>query len=228
VSDSTLKVPIVGSELPTVGHALGRQETVLDTGAQRLANVYAKAFLGASEKAGQTDRLVEEFDSLVRDVLDKFPQFETLLTTGKLTAAKRVGIIDQVFGGKASPLVLSLLKVLAEHERLPQLRAIQRAIREQYTALRRRVRVEVSTAAPLQDGLLGRLTGNLKDMLGAEPEMHHAINPDLIGGMVVRIGDTVYDGSVLTRLNRLREQIIDRSVHEIQSRRDRFRNTAAD
>jgi F-type H+-transporting ATPase subunit delta len=204
------------------------QETVMDTGAQKLGNIYAKAFLSAAEKAGQAEALVEEFDSLVSDVLDKFPKFEALLTTGRLTADNRVGIIDQVFGGKASPLVLSFLKVLAEHERLQQLRAIQRALREQYTALRNRKRVEVSTAAPLQDGTLDNLKNQLRGMLGAEPEVHHSVNPDLIGGMVIRVGDTVYDGSVLTQLNRLRAQIIDRSVHEIQSRRDRFRNSAAD
>jgi len=227
VSDLVLNVPLA-SELPSAGDVAVRQETVLDTGAQRLANIFAKAFLGASEKAGETDRMVEEFDSLVRDVLDRFPQFETLLTTGRLTSDKRVEIIDQVFGGQASPLVLSFLKVLAEHQRLQHLRAIGRAIRDQYTALRQRVRVEISTAAPLQDGQLGRLTDELRGMLGAEPEVHHSVSPDLIGGLVVRVGDTVYDGSVLTQLNRLREQIIDRSVHEIQSRRDRFRNPAAD
>ena len=89
------------------------------------------------------------------------------------------------------------------------------------------MRVEISTAAPLQDGLLARLTNELRGMLAAEPEVHHTVNSELIGGLVVRIGDTVYDGSVLTHLNRLREQIIDRSVHEIQSRRDRFSNPAA-
>jgi F-type H+-transporting ATPase subunit delta len=226
VSDLVLNVPLT-NEMPSAGEIMVRHETVLDTGAQQLANVYAKAFIAAAEKAGQTDRMVEEFDSLVQDVLDRFPQFETLLTTGKLTADNRVGIIDKVFGGRASPLVLSFLKVLAEHERLPHLRAVQRAIREQYTALRRRVRVEISTAAPLQDGMLGRLTNDLRGMLGAEPDVHHSVDPELIGGLVVRIGDTVYDGSVLTQLNRLREQIIDRSVHEIQSRRDRFSNPAA-
>lgn len=226
MSDLVSKAPLA-SELPSVADVMVRHETVLDTGAQRLANIYAKAFLGASEKAGQTERMVEEFDSLVRDVLDRFPQFEKLLTTGRLKPVNRVGIIDQVFGGRAAPLVLSFLKVLAEHERLQHLRAIQRAVRDQFTALRQRVRVEISTAAPLQDGLLGRLTNELRSMLGAEPEVQHAVNPELIGGLVVRVGDTVYDGSVLTQLNRLREQIIDRSVHEIQSRRDRFSNPAA-
>ena len=58
------------------------KEQVLDTDAQQLGAVYAKALLAAAEKAGATDALVEEFESLLRDVLDKSPQFESLLTSG--------------------------------------------------------------------------------------------------------------------------------------------------
>ena len=54
------------------------------------------------------------------------------------------------------------------------------------------------------------------------------VRPELIGGLVMRVGDTVYDGSISTRLNKLRQQMIDRSVHEIQSRRDRFRSPEGD
>ncbi|HEV3344867.1 MAG TPA: F0F1 ATP synthase subunit delta, partial [Pirellulales bacterium] len=61
-----------------------------------------------------------------------------------------------------------------------------------------------------------------KDMLGGEPVLAAKVNPDLIGGLVFRVGDTVYDGSVATRLARVRSQMIDRSIHEIQRRRDRI------
>ena len=57
----------------------------------------------------------------------------------------------------------------------------------------------------------------------ARPYWRAVIDPELIGGVVVRVGDTVYDGSVATNLKQLRQQMINRSVHEIQSRRDRFR-----
>ena len=55
--------------------------------------------------------------------------------------------------------------------------------------------------------------------------MEVKVDPELIGGAVVRIGDTVYDGSVAGQLERLESQMINRSVHEIQSRRDRFRHS---
>jgi F-type H+-transporting ATPase subunit delta len=63
-------------------------------------------------------------------------------------------------------------------------------------------------------------------MLGGEPEIVRMTDPNLIGGIVLRVGDTVYDGSVATRLSKVRGQMINRSIHEIQRRRDRFSHTA--
>ena len=88
-----------------------------------------------------------------------------------------------------------------------------------------RRRVEVRTAAPLDDGLASRIRDHLRGMLSFEPELVSTIDPDLIGGLVVRIGDTVYDGSVSSQLEQIREKMIHRSVHEIQSQRDRFSHT---
>jgi len=59
-----------------------------------------------------------------------------------------------------------------------------------------------------------------------EPVLVRVVDPDLIGGIVFRVGDTVYDGSVASRLEQLRQQMIHRSVNEIQRRRDRFSSTA--
>ena len=63
-------------------------------------------------------------------------------------------------------------------------------------------------------------------MFGGEPVLVPKIKPELIGGIVLRMGDAVYDGSVAARLADIRGRIINRSVHEIQSRRDRFSNPA--
>jgi F-type H+-transporting ATPase subunit delta len=67
-----------------------------------------------------------------------------------------------------------------------------------------------------------QLSETLRGMLGGQPVLVVNTRPELIGGIVLRVGDTVYDGSVATRLARIRDQMIDRSVHEIQSGRDRF------
>lgn len=192
----------------------------------RVAGVYAKAYLGASEAAGQTDALVAELDSLVVDVLDKLPSLDAVLSSLVISAEEHQRLIDRALGGKASPILLNFLKVLAAHARLSILREIRLAVHAQYDELRGRVRVRVSTAAPIDDQLAARIAQTVQAALGGEPILERTTDPSLIGGLVLRIGDTVYDASVSTQLAQMRTQMINRSIHEIQSRRDRFGNSA--
>ena len=92
--------------------------------------------------------------------------------------------------------------------------------------LRGRVRVRLSTATPLADAVADTLIENLRKLLGGEPFVQRDVDPKLIGGAVLRVGDIVYDGSIANQLQTIRQQMIDRSVDEIQSRRDRFCNPA--
>ena len=86
--------------------------------------------------------------------------------------------------------------------------------------------VEVTSATPLDAASEQQRHPNAcKPCWAANRSWSGEVDPDLIGGIVLRVGDTVYDGSVATQLEQLREQMIDRSVHEIQSRRDRFRHS---
>ena len=105
-------------------------------------------------------------------------------------------------------------------------RPIRRQARLRYDRLRGRVHVQITTATPLDDAQAGQLAGKLRELLGGEAMLERVVDPALIGGAVLRIGDTVYDGSVANQLQTIRQQMIDRSVHEIQSRRDRFRYPA--
>lgn len=196
--------------------------TVLDTSAMQVAGVYAKAFLGAAEAAGQTEALVEELDSLVVDVLDKLPKLDQVLSSAMVSHEDKLRLIDQSFRGRASPLLINFLKVLSAHGRLHVLRSIRQAVRDQYDQMRGRVRVKVVTAAPLDESLAQRIANTVRAATGGEPVLERETDPRLIGGVVLRIGDTVYDASVSAQLEQLRTQMINRSIHEIQSRRDRF------
>jgi F-type H+-transporting ATPase subunit delta len=194
----------------------------LDPTRQQLGGIYAKALLGATEKVGQSEAVLAELDSFITDVLDKHPQFEQLLGSAIVSAEDKEQILERTIGHQASPLVSNFLKVLARHGRLDFVRAICSVAHDQLNDLRGRVRVDVITASPLNDTLTNQLTDRLRHMLGSEPALTPQIDPDVIGGLILRVGDTVYDASLATQLNRLSGQIINRSVHEIQSRRDRF------
>lgn len=195
-----------------------------DVGIEHIANVYAKALLDTTEKAGQTAVVVEQFDAVVADVLDGFPKLETVLASILVSPEEKSTLLDRVLKDRVSAILINFFKVVARHGRLDCLRAIHLQTHAMYEQLRNRIPVRLTTATPLDSTLAGRIADSLREKLGGEPIFQTETDPSLIGGAVLRIGDTVYDGSIANQLQKLREQISDRSAHEIQSRRDRFRN----
>ncbi len=80
----------------------------------------------------------------------------------------------------------------------------------------------MKTAVPLSDNQLEALRGQLARMTGGAPILNVATDPELIGGIVIQVGDLRYDASVQNRLAQLRLRLIEGKTHEIQSRRDQF------
>ncbi|HEV3339206.1 MAG TPA: ATP synthase F1 subunit delta [Pirellulales bacterium] len=193
----------------------------IDVGAYRVGMVYGKALLAATEKAGNTDEVMEELDQLI-DLLVKQPKINEVMASGMVANDKKVALVERVLAGRVTPIFLSFLKVVASHGRGGFLRAMRKAVRDLRDQQQGRVRVQVTTALPLDDAMVGRIQNQLRGMLGGEPVLARKVNSDLIGGLVCRVGDTVYDGSVATRLAQLKSQMIDRSIHEIRRRRDRI------
>jgi F-type H+-transporting ATPase subunit delta len=208
-------------------NSAAQRDANADPRTQQVAAVYAKGLLGAASTAGTVDATVLELDSLVADVLDRFPQWETVLGSAFVSADDKIGMLDRTIGGQASATMLNFLKVLATHGRLDFLRPIQRSVHVLLDEMQGRVPVQVRTATPIDPALSAKIAQALRGMTGREPAMQVSTDPDLIGGLVIRVGDTVYDASVSAQLARMRDQMIHRSVHEIQSRRDRFSHPAA-
>jgi F-type H+-transporting ATPase subunit delta len=196
----------------------------VDVGAYRVGMVYGKALLAATEKAGNTDEVMDELDQLIA-LLVKQPKIDEIMASGMINSDKKVEMVERVLAGRVTPIFLNFLKVVASHGRGGFLRAIRKAVRDLRDQQHGRVRVQVKTAVPLDDGLAERIQNQLRGMLGGEPVLARTVDPDLIGGLVFRVGDTVYDGSVATRLAQVKSQMIDRSIHEIQRRRDRVSPT---
>src|SRR5262245_28431342 len=147
---------------------MAKNHDTIDASRQHLGTVYAKALLGAAEKAGQADEVVEELESLVSDVLNKLPHLDEAMKTPRLSHEERLPILDKAFGGRLSPTTITFLKVVSKHGRLDCLRAIARAARKQLNMSRGRVEVIVESAHPLSNTLRERITGRLKQLLGRE------------------------------------------------------------
>jgi len=199
-----------------------KHDTVFDTGQQYLGSVYAKALLAASENAGETEAVLEGLQSLVDDVLAQAPGLESTLVSPRVPQEAKEKMLDAAFAGRMAGTLLTFLKVLCRRGRFNCLRAILRAARKQYNELRNRVEVQVSSAEPLSASDLEATTNQLRVALGRDVDVQVKIVPDLIGGLVIRVGDTVYDGSVANRLKKLRSDLIATSTQQIRGELGRF------
>ena len=199
-----------------------KHETVMDVTVEQLARIYARAFMDAAAKSTDADSWVEELESMVTDVLDHFPQLEQVLESALVSAEQKEVLLNRVFSKSASTGVLNFLKVLARHGRLELLRPIVREAKKLAAQRAGLADVEVRVVKELDDSLLKDLHYRLQKTLGKKPNLSIKIDPSLIAGIVVRVGDRVYDGSVHTQLERAREAMIARATDQIETQPDRF------
>jgi F-type H+-transporting ATPase subunit delta len=193
-----------------------------DVSALRIARVYAEALYAAAEKAGQIDEVLQQLDSLIDDVYRQQPQLETLFSSAAVGVQRRREAIDKAFSHRCSEVFLSFLQVLNTHDRLDLIRAIRHSAHEIDDEKKRRLRVQVQTAVPLPDNIRQALTERIRVAYEMEPILDARIVPEILGGMKIRIGDVQVDGTVRNYLNEMKAYILERSSHEIQSRRDRI------
>jgi F-type H+-transporting ATPase subunit delta len=188
----------------------------------RVAEIYAEALLNAADKRGQTAEVLEDLNGLVGEVFRGDPYLEAFLGSRAVGRDRKAQIIRKAFDGRANPLFVHFLLVLNDHDRLDALRDVAAAAKELHEKRTGKVRVSVRSAVPLPDDQQERLRQEIRAAFGREPVLEVRVEPDLLGGLVVQVGDWQYDASVRTRLETIRNQLIERSTHEIQSGRDRF------
>jgi len=199
-----------------------KHETVMDVTVEQLARVYANAFLGAVSKLPNVDDLVEELNSLVSDVLDRYPQLEQMLKSSLVSPEKKEQLLDRAFKNSASPQLLNYLKVVARHSRLELLRAIARQVTKLHQERSGKADVEVRVAAELAPDVLEHIRARIQKALNMQPIMHVTVDPSLVGGIVVRVGDRLFDGSLRTQLEHVRHAMIDRATEQIETQPEKF------
>ena len=184
-----------------------------DVRAIHVARVYAEALLDAAVKRDQVDQVLEELRELVATVLDPNPQLTDFFANKTITKEKKDELLQKVFPGRVSDLLANFLRVLNEHERLELIRPILHAYTDLTNQRARRMVVQVQSAVPLLDHQRERLVNELRQAFRQEPVLQTQVDPDLLGGLVVRVGDWLYDASVKSRLQSLRNELNERGLH---------------
>jgi F-type H+-transporting ATPase subunit delta len=194
-----------------------------DVDAEKIAEIYAESYLNAvTGLGGSLDDAVAEFASLI-DVLRAQPKFGMVLASAMVPTDEKVSLLEKAIASSASPLFWNFLQVVAKRNRLDLLLPIFFQAKILLDERQKRIPVTLTTAAEIDPQLFATLSEKLRGVLGGEPVISSMVNPDVLGGLVVRVGDTVYDASVSAQLQNVCRQMIERSEQEIQNRRERFR-----
>jgi F-type H+-transporting ATPase subunit delta len=183
--------------------------------ANPVARVYAEAVYAIARERSSVDATAGELEEVL-ELIRGNADIERFLATPVLEPSVKIRHLRDALAGRVSDLVSDFLCLLVEKRRAQALPAIVEALRALADAHAGRARVSVRTAAPLPDSLRSRLEALLADTLEKRIVLEAALEPALMGGAVVTIGDKVYDGSIRTRLARFRKQITRSGGHETQ------------
>jgi len=193
-----------------------------DSGRQQLGQVYAKALLGVTEKTGTTAVVLAEFDSFLVDVLGKIPQLAVMLASVRVSFAERETLLNRTLKGRMHQQLLDFLKVVARHGRMDCLHAINSAAHRLNDKLCGRVRVTVTTAVPLSAESMAAVQVKLSQGLNKEVILSPRVNSEVMGGLVIQIGDKVFDSSVKNQLSRLQDEVLTGARERMRQDTGRF------
>ena len=170
---------------------------------------YAAAILEFAKAEGELDRIGDELFRIAR-AFESSNELREALTDPRLAAERKKAVVDDLLGGKSSPLAVNLVNFVVGLGRASDLPAIADRLAERAALARSRVIAEVRTAVELDAATIARLTASLSRATGKDVEVKTVVDPTVIGGVVARVGDVIIDGSVSHRLQELRETLIGR------------------
>jgi len=173
---------------------------------EEIAQVYARALFESAMEHGELDEIQEQL-SIWADELGRNKDLQTFFFSPRFSSAEKKDAIRKIIDG-GNERFLNFLELLAERHRLPATFRIRRSFDELWREEHKMLPVEVTSAIELDEGLVRSIGERIQERTGRRIELTSRVDPDIIGGLVLRVGNKVLDASVQGRLQRLRKQIV--------------------
>ena len=167
---------------------------------------YAQALLGVARAEGRVGAIEDDLFRFAR-ALDASDDLRMALGDRNVPAERRIAIVDELMAGTALPVSVGLVSMVVGADRASEVPAVVDRFLELSAEERKHEVAEVRVAVPLDERLRERLAQALSDATGKQVEVKVIVDPNVLGGVVARIGDTVIDGSVRHRLDQLKERM---------------------
>jgi F-type H+-transporting ATPase subunit delta len=179
-----------------------------------IARVYGRAMLELAEAQGEADDLLAELAELGRAIAGD-PELAAFLASPLVGEQARAEVLEKIFRGRASDLLVDALEVINHKGRLGLLPAIVEAYRSEYRELRGLVDARVTTAVPLAPEQHASLEEAIARFTGKQPDLIERVDPAILGGLVVEVAGEKIDSSLATRLRDVGAALAQRAALEL-------------
>lgn len=169
----------------------------------KLARVYAKALIDLANERGSLEEARADMETVGQLIKDS-REFEVMLSSPVIKTNKKVAVLKEVFSNKISELGLEFLQLVTNHGREASLAAIAQAYKNMYLTQKGIASAVVTTAYKLGETELAELNKKIAAETGKQIQIENKVNPDIIGGIILRVGDRQYNSSIASELERLR------------------------
>jgi len=186
-----------------------------------IAEVYARSLLELATGRGESDAIDREFAEFAA-LLQADPDFKAFVTARVIDADQRRESLDVMFQGRMSELLLNTLHVLNDKDRLEIVSEVQRLYHDLTLEQQAIVEVHVSVAEPLSDVMRTRLQQLMESRTGRTVRLAEHVDPALLGGLIVRVGDEQIDMSVARQLRRFQERLLEHAQQHIHAGTELF------
>lgn len=173
----------------------------------KAAGRYAKSLIELANEQNALEDLKKDM-LLFGNVVGDHSELEAILKNPIIPLDKKAGILQDLFGQKTHLITQNFFKLLVSKGRANILFAIAKEVIEQYNQLKGIIVAKVVSASPLDDAGKAEVVNQVKAQTGAaEVSLQEEVNPQLIGGLILTVGDRRFDGSVAGNLNKLKKEL---------------------
>jgi F-type H+-transporting ATPase subunit delta len=176
-----------------------------------VSRVYAGALLELGKENNLLQQIGEELGALSQ-LLREDAEFRVYCKTPGISKDSKKNFLDKVFQGKFSDIIVNFLKVLVDNGRLADLDSIHETFLEFLDVESSRIRVMITGSSKLDDALMAKVKSALAAKFKKEIIIEEKVDTSILGGVIIRIGDTIIDGSLVKDLNNIRRNLLSSKV----------------
>jgi ATP synthase F1 delta subunit len=172
---------------------------------EEIAAVYARSLFEVAKEQNKLDSLRTQLGDFA-DALDASRELQVFFFSPYFSTVEKQDGLDRAVSD-ADPILVNFLKLLIENHRMPVIFRVRRGFDELWLEENKRLPVQVTSAVALDSTTVDQIGARIAEQTGQNIDITSTVEPDILGGLVIRVGNSILDASIRNRLEQLRKQV---------------------